>query len=118
MLESHRETIEVGFNQALLARHAWERFHLRLAAAQTLEDALAVVREATPVGSPSYSFYVNLAEFLRTWEPPQHARPEELKAYAELVGRLVAARAITPEAGELITASLARGMEAARGRSE
>lgn len=108
MFDSEKETVDLGFNQAILVRHAWQKFRARLEKVRTLGDALTLLQQTTPIGAPSHKFYINLADFFRTYDPPRQAGLDELAAYRQLVEQLVAENALSPEKGAEIVAALAQ----------
>lgn len=90
MADSQKTTMNITADWERLERHAWEKFHPRLAAAQSLADVHALLADAPPAGSPSSPFYSNLAFFLVTFRPAPGTGADELALYAPLVERLAA----------------------------
>ncbi len=85
---SQKKTIQLDADWAKLERHAWEKFHPKVSAIQTLDEVRELLAGAPPAGSPSSAYYSNLAEFLLTLQVPKGTGEEERLLYARLMERL------------------------------
>jgi hypothetical protein len=63
----------------------WESFEPKLAAVNSLSDAIALHKQAPGVNSPGRKFYSNLGFFLMNLSPPHGANRTELRHYLRIV---------------------------------
>jgi hypothetical protein len=64
---------------------AWEQFGPKLAAVQSLKDALLLHADAVPPDSSGPRYYSNLGFFLQTFAAPDGANRTELSEYIRLL---------------------------------
>lgn len=111
MFPSQKTTMELSVDWMALERHAWAKFHPKVAALQSMVDVQKLLADAPPLGSPSSQFYANLAEFLLTYRMPKTAGADEREIYIQLVERF-------QDSGTLDAGTATASLAALRGPGE